>query len=302
MSDQGLDSLPTAWAGTRLARKTKNPAASPPSAAGGGDGPPARRRQSFMMRHKIAIPLLSLILFFTTWQLVGLQVSPLAFATPSAVVAALYQLARDGQLLSSFDTAMADFSLGFVIAVAISIPLGTLIGVSRIAERALNPYINFTQAMPSIAAVPLMVVWFGVGYPARVVTVVWLAILPILINTHAGTRATPQSLREVASIYKLGWFSRIRRIVLPYAMPYIFAGLRRGLGLGLVGMMIAEMDISVNGLGGLVINYGDELRTAYLLGAICISALVGVITVAILELIRRTFFGWIDAIAGRGNS
>ncbi len=301
MSDQGLDSLPKAWSETRFARKTRNPAQPPPSVTDGG-GPPTRRRQSFLMRHKLAIPVISLAVFFVAWQLVGLRVSPLAFATPTAVVAALYHLAKDGELLSSFETAMADFSLGFVIAVAISIPLGTLLGVSRIAERALNPYINFTQAMPSIAAVPLMVVWFGVGYSARVVTVIWLAILPMLINTHAGTRATPQSLRELASIYKLGWFSRIRRIVLPYAMPYIFAGLRRGLGLGLVGMMIAEMDISVNGLGGLVINYGDELRTAYLLGAICISALVGVITVAILELIRRSFFGWIDAVAGRSNS
>jgi NitT/TauT family transport system permease protein len=280
-------------------RKTGGSGRPPASLA---EGPPARRPQSFLLRHKLAIPVLSVIVFLGVWQMVGSQVSPLTFATPSAVVAALYDLALNGQLLSSFDTAMADFSLGFVIAVLIAIPLGTLLGVSRIAERALNPYINFTQAMPSIAAVPLMVVWFGVGYPARVVTVIWLAILPILINTHAGTRSTPASLRELASIYKLGWFTRIRRIVLPCAMPYIFAGLRRGLGLGLVGMMIAEMDISVNGLGGLVINYGDELRTSYLLGAICISAIVGVITVAVLEIIRRSFFGWIDAVAGRDNA
>ena len=193
---------------------------------------------------------------------------------------------------------MADFSLGFVLALVAGITLGTFMGRSTIAERALNPYINFLQAMPSIAAVPLVVIWFGVGYPARVVTVLWLAVLPILINTHMGTRSTPRSLREVAKIYKLSRFAMLRRIVLPAAAPFIFTGLRRGLALGLIGMLISEMDISVNGLGGLVINYGDNLRTSYLLAAICIAALVGVITMGVLEIIRKYGFPWIDALSG----
>lgn len=265
--------------------------------AGVEDHPPARHRP-FMMRNKWAIPIASLIVFLGIWQIVGSQMSPLLFATPWAVAAATVDLARNGQLASAFGTAMGDFSLGFVLAVIFGISLGTLMGRSRIVERSLSPYINFLQAMPSIAAVPLVVIWFGVGYPARVVTVLWLAVLPILINTHMGTRNTPKSLREVAKIYKLSQFATLKRLVLPAAAPFIFTGLRRGLALGLIGMLISEMDISVNGLGGLVINYGDNLRTSYLLSAICIAALVGVITMAALETVRKYAFAWIDALAG----
>lgn len=262
-----------------------------------GGGPPARRRP-FMMRNKWAIPVTSLVVFLAIWQIVGSQLSPLLFATPWAVATATVDLARSGQLASAFGTAMADFSLGFGFAVVAGITVGTLMGRSKIVERTLSPYINFLQAMPSIAAVPLVVIWFGVGYPARVVTTLWLAVLPILINTHMGTRSTPKSLREVAKVYKLNQVTMLRRIVLPAAAPFIFTGLRRGLGLGLIGMLISEMDISVNGLGGLVINYGDNLRTSYLLAAICIAALVGVITVAVLEAVRKYAFPWIDALSG----
>ena len=264
----------------------------------GAEEAPPRRHRPFMLRNKWAIPITSLIVFLSIWQLIGSRMSPLLFATPWAVASATVDLARNGQLESAFGTAMSDFSLGFVLALVAGISLGTLMGRSTVVERALNPYINFLQAMPSIAAVPLVVIWFGVGYPARVVTVLWLAVLPILINTHMGTRSTPKSLREVAKIYKLSQFTMLRRIVLPAAAPFIFTGLRRGLALGLIGMLISEMDISVNGLGGLVINYGDNLRTSYLLAAICIAALVGVITMAALEIIRKYGFPWIDALSG----
>jgi NitT/TauT family transport system permease protein len=153
--------------------------------------------------------------------------------------------------------------------------------------------------MPSVAALPLLVIWTGVGYTARVAFVFWLALLPILVSTHAGTASTPASLRELSRIYKLSRFTVLRRITLPYAMPFIFVGLRRAIGTGLIGMMLGEMDISVTGLGGLVINYGNELKTSYLLGAICIAATVGVITVGVLDLIRKIGFPWIAALANR---
>ncbi|MHB2022451.1 MAG: ABC transporter permease [Mycobacteriales bacterium] len=247
------------------------------------------------------LPVASVVVFLALWQAVGASVSPLILATPLRVVQALINMISTGQLESAFATAMADFSAGYSLAVVVGIVVGTWMGRSVIAEKALSPYINFFQAMPSIAAIPLLVIWFGVGYPARVATTFWLAVLPVIINTFTGVRQTPMMLREVAKIYKLREATVIRRIALPHALPHVFTGLRRGLGLGLIGMLIAEMEISVKGLGGLVITYGNDLQTAYLLAGICVAALVGVIAVAVLELVRRFFFPWIDALAGKGS-
>lgn len=272
---------------------------SPTTRTGRRPGGPSGKRRPLLLRNRMTVPVLSLVIFLGIWQLIGANMSPILFATPVAVAQALVQLARDGELASAFAQAMADFGLGFALALVVGMLIGTLMGQSVVIDRALSPYINFLQAMPSVAALPLLVVWTGVGYEARVAFTFWLALLPILISTHAGTASTPASLRELARIYKLRRLTVLRRITLPYAMPFIFTGLRRGIGLGLIGMLLGEMDISVTGLGGLVINYGDELRTSYLLAAICLAAAVGVLAVAILELIRRRTCPWIDALSNR---
>ena len=294
MSDRALDA---SWAAP------PDVSASAPTVKTGSrpGGPSGKRRpgQSLLLRNRATVPVLSLVIFLGIWQIIGANMSPILFATPVEVVQALVTLARDGQLASAFAQAMADFGLGFGLAVVVGMTVGTLMGQSILIDRALNPYVNFLQAMPSVAALPLLVVWTGVGYEARVSFTFWLAFLPILISTHAGTASTPASLRELARIYKLRRLTVLRRITLPYAMPFIFTGLRRGIGLGLIGMLLGEMDISVTGLGGLVINYGDELKTSYLLAAICLAAAVGVIAVAILELIRRKTCPWIDALSNR---
>lgn len=255
--------------------------------------------ESWWFRQRWAVPLASIVIFLSLWELIGINVNPITLATPYSVVTAFIHMASSGVLLPAFITAMEDFLAGYCLAIIVGMLVGILMGRSRLAERALSPYISFFQAMPSIAAIPLLVIWFGVGYEARVATTFWLALLPVLINTYAGIRATPKSLKEVGRIYHLPQLVAIRRIALPAAMPFIFTGLRRALGLGLIGMLIAEMEISVSGLGGLVITYGDDLRTDYLLAAICLAAIVGVIGVALLELARRTWFSWIDAVAGQ---
>lgn len=258
-----------------------------------------RSRRSWFIRNRLVLPLASLVVFLTLWQLVGMSLNPIVLATPTAVVQAFATLVSNGQMESAFELAMQDFLLGFSLAIVVGLTIGILMGRSLIIERILNPYISFFQAMPSVAVLPLVVVWLGTDYMARVSFVFWLAVVNIIVNTYAGMIATPKELREVGKIYRLSEFTIVRRIAFPYALPFVFAGLRRGLGLALIGMLLGQMDISVKGLGGLIITYGDELRTDYLLAGICVAALVGVMGVAALEILRKTAFPWIDAVAGR---
>jgi ABC-type nitrate/sulfonate/bicarbonate transport system permease component len=238
------------------------------------------------------LPLASIVVFLAIWQIVGASVDPILFATPTKVVSAFWDLLTSGQLAPAFGKAMGDLAIGFGLAVVVGIAVGILMGRSPTAERVLNPYVNFFQATPLIALVPLVVIWFGVGLEARVAVVFMLAVWSIMINTATGVKETPGSLIDVGRVYKLSRRQAIMTIALPNAVPSIFAGLRIGLGKALIGMVIAQMEISITGLGGLVVNYGNAFKTAYLLAAIVTASMVGVVAAAGLELLRRWLFPW----------
>jgi len=238
------------------------------------------------------LPIGSVVVFLGIWQIVGSHINPILLATPTQVVRAFGDLISTGQLAPAFGQAMEDLAVGYGLAVVVGISCGIVIGRSRAVERIFNPYINFFQATPLIALVPLVVIWFGVGFEARVAVTFMLAVWSILINTSTGVRETPPTLLDVGRVYKFRRLQTVATISLPNAVPNIFAGLRIALGKALIGMIIAQMEITVTGLGGLVVNYGNEFKTAYLLAAIITASLVGVVAASALELLRRWLFPW----------
>lgn len=240
------------------------------------------------------IPLLSVIVFLAIWQIVGSRINPILLATPTATARAFWDLVVSGELGPAFATAMGDLAAGFALAAAVGIGFGIVLGRSQLAERVMNPYINFFQATPLIALVPLVVIWFGVGFEARVAVTFLLAVWSILINTATGVKSAPAALRDVGRVYKFSPRQVVMSIELPSAVPSIFAGLRIALGKALIGMVIAQMEISVTGIGGLVVNYGNAFRTAYLLAAIVTASAVGVVAAILLELFRRWLFPWTE--------
>ena len=187
---------------------------------------------------------------------------------------------------------MGDLATGYILAMVVGIAVGVVMGRNPVVERVLDPYVNFFQATPLIALVPLVVIWFGVGFEARVTVTFMLAVWSIIINTATGVKETPPSLIDVGRVYKLSRWRVITGIAIPNAVPNVFAGLRIALGKALIGMVIAQMEISVTGLGGLIINYGNAFKTAYLLAAVCTASLVGVVAAAALEVVRRLVFPW----------
>jgi ABC-type nitrate/sulfonate/bicarbonate transport system permease component len=259
-------------------------------------GPPGAAKRRTGVRHaawrRSGLPILSVVVFLGVWQIVGATIDPILLATPTAVVDAFATMISNGDLIPAFLSAMGDLLVGYTAAAVVGIAAGVAIGRSETVERVMNPYINFFQATPLIALVPLVVIWFGVGFKARIFVVFLLAVWSIVINTSTGVKETPRSLLDVGRVYKLTRRQSILSIELPNAVPSIFAGLRIGLGKALIGMVIAQMEISVTGLGGLVVNYGNAFKTAYLLAAIITASLVGVVAAAGLEVLRRVLFPW----------
>lgn len=284
-----------------------NPASGQAPTAVAGQSPSAGRSARARLKRirwsrlakSTTVQLVSVVAFLLIWQAAGSNVNPILLATPTSVVQAFFDLVHKGELQGAFLTAMEDLALGYGLAIVVGIGVGLLMGWNRTVEQVLNPYINFMQATPLVAVVPLVVIWFGIEYKARVAVVFMLAVWSIIIATATGVKATPRLLHEVARVYRLNQFRIMTEISLPNAVPYIFAGLRIGLGKGLIGMVIAEMEVSVVGLGAIVQNYGQAFRTAYLLAGIITASLVGVITAGALELILARFFPWVAGTSAR---
>ncbi|MGH9106780.1 MAG: ABC transporter permease [Acidimicrobiales bacterium] len=251
-------------------------------------------------RHLLAAATgpLSVVIFLAIWQLVGSHLNPILLSTPSAVATAFAHMVTGKSILgSAFLRAMEDLLAGYLLAVLVGLVVGVLAGRHRTVERVINPYVNFFQATPLIALTPLVVIWFGIGYTAEISITFLLAVWTIIINTQEGVKATPPILLDMARVYHASERRVVREIALPNAVPYIFAGLRIGLAKGVVGMIIAGMDITLKGLGGLIATYGYAFKTSYLLVTVICSSIVGVILTVVIEVIRRTVFPWSMGVA-----
>ena len=157
---------------------------------------------------------------------------------------------------------------------------------------------NFMMATPSIALVPLIIIWFGTEFQARVAITCLLGVWSILVNTSTGVKSTNKLLREVSRSYGLNDQQYLHWVAIPNAIPYIFAGLRIGLAKCIIGVMVAQMTMQLVGLGGLVITYGNQLKTEYLLAGVITSSVFGVIVAGSLAIIQTNFFPWIAGQTG----
>jgi ABC-type nitrate/sulfonate/bicarbonate transport system permease component len=241
------------------------------------------------------VQALSLAIFLGLWEYAGSTSNPVLFATPQNVVRAFVKLMGNGQLEHAFRIAVEDLAAGYSLSVVVGMLIGLAMGRSSVFSRAMSPYINFMQATPVIALVPLMVIWFGIDFKARVAVVFMFGVWTMIINTEAGVKGTPRNLMEVARIYHLNEWQIVRTLALPNAVPLIFAGLRIALGKALIGVIIAEIEVTLVGLGGLIGSYGQTFQTAYLLAGVLAASVVGVLTAGLLSWSMRHFFPWVEA-------
>lgn len=150
--------------------------------------------------------------------------------------------------------------IGYAISVLIGIPLGLAAGRLKWLDRFLNPYIGVLLAMPIAPLIPIVIIATGVGLASRVAIVVLFTFIFITVNTRAGVRGVDASLIEMAKSFGASEFQIWRRIVIPGAVPAIFAGLRIGLGRAITGMVIVELLLVASGLGRLLLEFSGRLQ------------------------------------------
>jgi len=187
-----------------------------------------------------AITTVSLIAVLGIWQAVGPWINPLFASYPSEILAAGRKMAMSGQLSKALWSSMQPFLVGYFLAAIVGVPVGLLLGRYRVVRAAFGIYVTAGYSTPLIALVPLLMIWFGLGFMVKMVIIFLLTFFPICINTWAGVRAVPKSLVEVGTAFCASQGAIMNQIVLPAVLPYIMAGLRLGIGKAVIAMVIAE--------------------------------------------------------------
>jgi NitT/TauT family transport system permease protein len=240
------------------------------------------------LRRRYLAGTLSVVGGLLLWEFVSrvLVANALFLAAPSEIVAAIYSLAATGQLWHHIGISGAEFALGYVIASCIGIALGLAMASSATVKQALQPWISGLYATPTIALAPLFILWFGIGIWSKVIVVISLVLFPVTINTEAGLRTTSERLIEMLRSFGATRRQIFVKVSLPSAVPFILAGLKLGIGRGLIGVVVAELFGSRAGLGRLISQSADAFNMPELFAGVVILALAGIIMTA--------GFGWLE--------
>jgi len=246
----------------------------------------------FLENYPNVVRTISVVIFLCFWEVVGRQMDPIFMTYPTAIFEAAVSLTMSGELVRGFLQSLWPFSIGMVISIVCGIPIGLAMGMSRIFEYAIDPYVNALNAIPRVALVPLIILWCGLGVVAKVVIVVSVAIFPVIINTYAGVRDVRGALLDVGHAYSATRWQTMQKIILPASLPFIMAGVRLGVGLGIIGMIVAEFFTAINGLGGIIVQYGNTFQTAQMFVAIFIVGVLGVVLTEAVMALERRWASW----------
>ena len=207
------------------------------------------------------IRIIAVTAFFIFWEFAGRQGNELFMSYPSAIMVAAWVITAEGTLIEAFIASMVPFAIGMAISIVGGIAFGVIMARIWLFEYIIDPYVNALYAIPRLALVPLITLIAGLGLGGKTTIIVSIAIFPIIINTYAGMKDVRGSLLEIGQVFGASERQIFFKIVLPYAIPFIMAGIRLAVGLGIIGMVVAELFTAVTGLGVLIVRYANVFAT-----------------------------------------
>lgn len=278
----------------------------PPSAADARrlvqETPPAPSRMSGHRERQasglvgFALPLATLAL----WEIISLtgRVAPYLLPPPTQVATTLWELIQDGSLWANFVASLYRWLAGVALGGVAGLALGAWVGLSRGAERAFDTSVQMLRTVPFLALTPLLVIWLGLGERPKVALVALAMFFPLYLNTFAGIRNVDRKLIEVGRVYRLGQGAMLRRVILPAALPSVFTGVRYGMGVAWLALVVAELTGAAQGLGFLLAQGREFVRIDIIVASILIFALAGKLVDLFVRALERRFLRWRDTYAG----
>ncbi len=221
---------------------------------------------------------------------------------PSRIWQEFAELARNGELYRHMVATLARVAVGFVLGTAAGTILGALAGYSSLTRRLIDPTLQGLRAVPSIAWIPLFILWLGIFETSKVALIAVGVFFPVYLGVMAGIMSVDRKIVEVGRAFRLSGFAMVRRILLPAVLPAYVVALRVGLGLGWMFVVAAEFMGASEGLGYLLID-GQQLgKPAQIVAAIVIFAVLGKTTDWLIELSTAPLLRWQDAFGRQGGA
>src|SRR5580692_11452782 len=262
--------------------KTVTPPESRPAEA------PASPQAAGWLRPSLFVGTLSVLGGLMLWELISRFIvdNALFLAAPSQIAVALYNLAVTGELWKHIKVSAEEFALGYAIAASLGIALGFAMASGDTMKRALQPWVSALYATPTLALAPLFTLWLGIGIWSKVLVVIFFVMFAVAINTETGLRTTSERLIEMLRSFGATRQQIFFKVSLPSAVPMILAGLKLGIGRGLVGVVVAELFGSRAGLGRLISQSADAFNMPELFAGVVVLAVAGIVMTA--------GFGWLE--------
>ena len=243
-----------------------------------------------------ALPALVVAAFFVAWELYVQirEIAPIYLPAPSAIAKYLWRMIADGSLAFHLSVTLMRIFVGFAIAAVAGIGLGVLMGMSRLAARIADPWIAALYPLPKISLIPLLIIWLGTGELYKIVISAVTAFFPVVISTYAGIRQADRGLIKAAQDLGANTRQIQMKVVIPSAIPSIFAGLHLGMGVTIILVVAAEMigGSGASGMGYLLIHAGQVMETEKVFASLVVLAVVGALVIKTQEWIDRRVAPW----------
>ena len=258
----------------------------------------------FYLNHERKIlGTISVTIFLLLWEFMGgpvsaynpipfLRVNPMFMSSPSYIWKAAVDLFSSGEIWNDLRVSSIEFAGGYLLSVAVAIPLGILIGWNKKASAVFDPFVNAMNATPRVALLPLVIIWLGIGIMSKVGIIFLGAVVPIIVNARDGVKTTPSSLLNAARSFGATEWMVFKSVVMPATLPFILSGLRIALGRALVGVMVGELYAATAGIGFMITVAGATFQTDKVFVGVGIFALSGMIGMELLTKVEKRFDRW----------
>ena len=247
---------------------------------------------------QLVLPALTIVAVVVAWEaLVRLRgIAPIYLPAPSSVFVYLSRMIADGSMPYHLGITLLRIFVGFALAAVCGIVLGVLMGMSRTVARVADVWIAALYPLPKISLIPLLIIWVGTGEAYKIVISAISAFFPIVISTYSGIRQTDRGLIKAAKDLGANARQIQLKVVIPGAIPSIFAGLHLGMGSAIILVVAAEMigGSSQGGMGWLLISSGQVMETEKVFASLIVLAVVGAVVIKLQQWIDRKVAPWVN--------
>jgi ABC-type nitrate/sulfonate/bicarbonate transport system permease component len=232
------------------------------------------------------------IILLAAWWFASADSTDFFFPPLSEILTALKDEWFGPRLLDDVVPSVLRLLAGYAVAIVIAVTLGVLIGTSRTVRGMLEPVLEFFRAIPPPVLVPIFILLFGIGDGMKIIVIAFGCMWPILLNTVEGVRAVDSVLSDTARVYRITGSARLRKLVLPSASPQIYAGLRQGLSVAIILMVISELFAASNGLGFAVVQAQRSFAIPETWAGMLMLGLLGFLLAMLFKVVENRQLAW----------